>query len=108
MLSKFRRAASPLRPHDSTSRNFPFYKQLIMAFCRINRSGTSVALSSARSERFFEEKIMRVHVGSNLLVLEMNKSLFAWFQGETERMRLTSMCLMFVQLSVFAQRSPAF
>ncbi len=51
---------------------------------------------------------MRVRLGNNLLVLEMNKSLFAWFQGETERMRLTSMCLMFIQLSVFAHRSPAF
>lgn len=51
---------------------------------------------------------MRVRLGNNLLVLEMNKSLFAWFQGETQRMRLTSLCLMFIQLSVFAQRAPAF
>ncbi len=51
---------------------------------------------------------MRVRLGNNLLVLEASKSLFAWFQGETQRMRLTSFSLMFVQLSVFAHRAPAF
>lgn len=51
---------------------------------------------------------MRVRLGNNLLVLEASKSLFAWFQGETQRMRLTSFSLLFVQLSYFAQRSPSF
>jgi hypothetical protein len=61
-----------------------------------------------RGRNIIEEKIMRVRLGNNLLVLEASKSLFAWFQGETQRMRLTSFSLMFVQLSVFAHRAPAF
>lgn len=51
---------------------------------------------------------MHLRLGNNLLVVEMSKSVFAWFQGETQRMRLTSMSLLFIQLSVFANRSPAF
>lgn len=51
---------------------------------------------------------MRVRLGNNLLVLEVSQSIFAWFQGETQRMRLTSLSLLFVQLSVFAHRPPAF
>lgn len=49
---------------------------------------------------------MKVQIGKKQLVLELSKSPFAWFHGQTERMSLTSLSLMFVQFSVFA-RQPA-
>jgi hypothetical protein len=50
---------------------------------------------------------MKVQFGKNQLVLELSKSPFAWFYGQTERMSLTSLSLMFVQFSLFA-RQPTF
>lgn len=49
---------------------------------------------------------MKLQLGRNQLVLELSKSPFAWFRGQTERMRLTSLSFLFVQFSVFA-RQPA-
>lgn len=49
---------------------------------------------------------MKLQFGKNQLVLELSASPFAWFHGQTERMRLTSLSLLFVQFSVFA-RQPA-
>ena len=49
---------------------------------------------------------MKLQFGTNQLVLELSNSLFAWFHGQTERMSLTSLSLLFVQFSVFA-RQPA-
>lgn len=49
---------------------------------------------------------MTLQFGHKQLVLELCASPFAWFTGRTERMRLTSLCVMFVQFSVFA-RQPA-
>ena len=49
---------------------------------------------------------MTIQLGQKQLVLELSKAPFAWFQGQTERMRLTSLSLLFVQFSVFA-RQPA-
>lgn len=49
---------------------------------------------------------MKLQLGQKQLVLEFSKSPFAWFQGRTERMRLTSLSLLFVRFSVFA-RQPA-
>ena len=52
------------------------------------------------------KRIMKLQFGQKQLVLELSKSPFAWFHGHTERMRLTSLSLLFVQLSLFA-RQPA-
>jgi len=53
-----------------------------------------------------KEHIMKLQFGQNQLVLELSSSPFAWYHGETERMSLTSLSLMFVQFSLFA-RQPA-
>ena len=52
------------------------------------------------------ENNMTLQLGQKQLVLELSKSPFAWFHGRTERMRLTSLSLLFVQFSLFA-RQPA-
>lgn len=49
---------------------------------------------------------MKLQFGQKQLVLELSKTPFAWFRGHTERMRLTSLSLLFVQFSLFA-RQPA-
>mgnify|MGYP001589008330 CR=1 FL=1 len=54
-----------------------------------------------------KENIMKLQFGKNQLVLELSKSPFAWFYGQTERMSLTSLSLLFVQFSLFA-RQPTF
>lgn len=48
---------------------------------------------------------MKLQFGKNQLVLELSTSLFGWFRGQTERMTLTSLSLMFVQFSLFARQS---
>ena len=53
-----------------------------------------------------KERIMKFQFGKNQLVLELSTSPFAWFHGQTERMSLTSLSLLFVQFSLFA-RQPA-
>ena len=53
-----------------------------------------------------KERIMKLQFGQNQLVLEISTSPFAWFHGQTERMSLTSLSLLFVQFSLFA-RQPA-
>ena len=52
------------------------------------------------------ENNMTIQLGQKQLVLELSKAPFAWFHGKTERMRLTSLSLLFVQFSLFA-RQPA-
>lgn len=49
---------------------------------------------------------MKIQFGQNQLVVELSPSAFAWFHGHTQRMSLTSLSIMFVQLSFFA-RQPA-
>ncbi|MHB1145115.1 MAG: hypothetical protein ACYCZS_09480 [Thiobacillus sp.] len=49
---------------------------------------------------------MKLQFGQSQLVLELSNTPFAWFHGETERMSLTSLSLLFVQFSLFA-RQPA-
>lgn len=48
---------------------------------------------------------MKLQFGHKQLVLELCPSPFAWFHGQTERMSLTSLSVMFVQFSVFARQS---
>jgi hypothetical protein len=50
--------------------------------------------------------IMKLQFGKKQLVLELSATPFAWFHGQTERMSLTSLSLLFVQFSLFA-RQPA-
>jgi hypothetical protein len=64
------------------------------------------ALQVFRQAPLTKENIMKLQFGQNQLVLELSTSPFAWFHGETERMSLTSLSLLFVQFSVFA-RQPA-
>ncbi|MFP5419405.1 MAG: hypothetical protein ACLGHA_09650 [Gammaproteobacteria bacterium] len=47
---------------------------------------------------------MKLQLGQKQLVLELSSSPFAWFHGQTERMSLTSLSVMFVQFSVFARQ----
>jgi hypothetical protein len=67
-------------------------------------SGTGIA--SHQASKPLKENIMKLQFGQNQLVLELSSSPFAWFHGQTERMSLTSLSLMFVQFSLFA-RQPA-
>ena len=46
---------------------------------------------------------MKLQFGQNQLVLKLSTSPFAWFHGQTERMSLTSLSLLFVQFSLFAR-----
>lgn len=48
---------------------------------------------------------MKLQFGHKQLVLELSKSPFAWFHGQTERMSLTSLSLLFVQFSLFARQT---
>jgi hypothetical protein len=67
-------------------------------------AGTGIA--SIQAFHLTKERIMKLQFGQNQLVLELSASPFAWFHGQTERMSLTSLSLMFVQFSLFA-RQPA-
>ena len=66
--------------------------------------GTGIA--SIQAIPLTKERIMKLQFGQNQLVLELNASPFAWFHGQTERMSLTSLSRLFVQLSLCA-RQPA-
>ena len=66
--------------------------------------GTGIA--SIQATNLTKEHIMKLQFGQNQLVLELSSSPFAWFHGQTERMSLTSLSLLFVQFSLFA-RQPA-
>jgi hypothetical protein len=66
--------------------------------------GTGVA--SIQASTLTQENIMKLQFGQNQLVLELSDTPFAWFHGETERMSLTSLSVLFVQFSLFA-RQPA-
>jgi hypothetical protein len=68
------------------------------------QSGTGVA--SIQATTLTKERIMKLQFGQNQLVLELSNAPFAWFHGQTERMSLTSLSLLFVQFSLFA-RQPA-
>lgn len=50
---------------------------------------------------------MKLQFGKKQLILELSTSPFAWFHGQTERMSLTSLSLLFVQLSLFARQPVA-
>ena len=50
---------------------------------------------------------MKLQFGQNQLVLELSSSPFAWFHGQTERMSLTSISVLFLQFSRFARRLEA-
>jgi hypothetical protein len=54
-----------------------------------------------------KERSMKLQFGKNQLVLELSASPFAWFHGQTERMSLTSLSLLFVQFSLFAHQPAA-
>jgi hypothetical protein len=47
---------------------------------------------------------MTLRIGKNMYAMELSSEAFAWFRGETDRMTLFSMSLMFVQFSLFACR----
>ncbi|HET9462578.1 MAG TPA: hypothetical protein VFO43_01240 [Thiobacillus sp.] len=49
---------------------------------------------------------MKLQLGKKQLVLELSATPFAWFHGQTGRMSLTSLSLLFVRFSLFA-RQPA-
>ena len=51
---------------------------------------------------------MKVRFGKNLFMMELTSRPFAWFQGETERMRLLSLSFLFVQFSLFGARLCAY
>jgi hypothetical protein len=69
-----------------------------VAFARLAR-----ALLAFKQPTRTQERSMTLQFGQHQLVLELSKSAFAWFQGQTGRMRLTSLSLLFVQFSVFAR-----
>lgn len=48
---------------------------------------------------------MKLQFDKKQLVLEFCASPLAWFHGQTERMSLTSLSVLFVQFSLFARQS---
>ncbi|MDA8129800.1 MAG: hypothetical protein M0Z73_14040 [Betaproteobacteria bacterium] len=46
---------------------------------------------------------MRLQFGQKQVVLQLSASPFAWFHGQTERMSLISLSLLFIQFSLFAR-----
>ncbi|MDA8113570.1 MAG: hypothetical protein M0Z43_02430 [Acidithiobacillus sp.] len=50
---------------------------------------------------------MKLNIGKNLFVMDFSSQAFSWFQGETERMSLTSISVLFLQFSFFARRLEA-
>jgi hypothetical protein len=80
---------------------------LLAFFCACARPiRVAQALQVFRQPTPIKEHIMKLQFGQNQLVLELSHSPFAWFHGQTERMSLTSLSLLFVQFSLFA-RQPA-
>ena len=51
---------------------------------------------------------MKVRFGKKLFMMELSSRPFAWFEGETERMRLVSLSLLFIQFSMFGSRLGAY
>ena len=51
-----------------------------------------------------KEHIMKFQFGHSQLVVELSPSAFAWFHGHTQRMSLTSMTVLCVQVSFFARQ----
>jgi hypothetical protein len=73
------------------------------------KSGIEFALVRPRATTVSgKETIVKVCLGKNLFMMELSSRPFAWFQGETERMRLFSLSLLFVQFSMFAKRFAAY
>jgi len=74
--------------------------------CRIAAPPDGTGIASNQATPPTQERIMKLQFGKKQLVLELSPSPFAWFHGQTERMSLTSLSLLFVQFSLFA-RQPA-
>jgi hypothetical protein len=81
-----------------------FFNGFIETACLLT-VGTGIA--TIQATHLTKERIMKLQFGKNQLVLELSKSPFAWFHGQTERMSLTSLSLMFVQFSLFARQTVA-
>lgn len=47
---------------------------------------------------------MKFQFGNSQLVIELSSSAFGWFHGNTQRMSLTSLSVLFVQFSYFARQ----
>ena len=47
---------------------------------------------------------MKLQFGHSQLVLELSPSAFSWFHGHTQRMSLTSLSVLFVQMSFFTRQ----
>jgi hypothetical protein len=97
------RAAAPIRRLGEVVTTLCFYACFFWSPAT-HPGGTGVA--SIQATHLTKENIMKLQFGQNQLVLELSKAPFAWFHGQTERMSLTSLSLMFVQFSLFA-RQPA-
>jgi hypothetical protein len=91
---------------DQTSNRIaqPIVFSMIISPVREHQAGTGIA--GIQSTPLTKERIMKLQLGQNQLVLELSSSPFSWFYGQTERMSLTSLSLLFVQFSLFA-RQPA-
>src|SRR3569623_1237859 len=96
-------AASLCRPLPIQKYNSLFY-WCFLSRSFVNPHGTGIA--GIQANPLSKECIMKLQFGKNQLVLELSTSPFAWFHGQTERMSLTSLSLLFVQFSLFA-RQPA-
>ena len=73
----------------------------------VHLSSIGTGIAGIQATNLTKENIMKLQFGKNQLVLELSKSPFAWFHGQTERMSLTSLSLMFVQFSLFARHTVA-
>jgi hypothetical protein len=76
-------------------------------FCHVQGYPDGTGIASIQATTPLKERIMKLQFGKNQLVLELSSSPFAWFHGQTERMSLTSLSLLFVQFSLFARQHVA-
>lgn len=93
----------------SASRTSGHYLQHIvlfdLSFATRPHIRVAQALQVFRQPHLSKERIMKLQFGKSQLVLELSTSPFAWFHGQTERMSLTSLSLLFVQFSLFARQT---
>ena len=100
------RQTDPPRPSPSPNVTLQAIVLLNVFFmASIRWGGTRIASIQATPRT--KERIMKLQFGKKQLVLELSPSPFAWFHGQTERMSLTSLSLLFVQFSLFARQPVA-
>ena len=108
-LTFFRQPMQGFQPPALDSAIQPIVLSIVfcdaLAPCQVAQA-LHVFVQATQASHLIKERIMKLQFGQNQFVLELSNAPFAWFHGQTERMSLTSLSLLFVQFSLFA-RQPA-